>query len=195
MLPGHPRISCGDSINESHFRRVCYTSLAMVLTMPILLSYFLDTEIVQQPIELALEAALLSIQVWPSPPKFFSYPVPTHAEIYSMVPTEEGFFLSVPKTWWSRPSNILITRGMDWSGNSLPVRRVFPHVEKWSRLQVSFLDCGRPIRQYNLGRLLLLGVWRRLLLTRPAQALVVIVQDRFERHLVLTCAFHGGVVA
>ena len=190
MLPTHPRVSCADSINESHLR--CVRDASMLMPITILLPHFLNSEIVQQSIELALQAALLSMQVWPSPSKFLSYPVPGHIEIHSVVPTEDGFFLTVPETWRSRPSHVIISQGMDWSGNSPPLRSVFPYIRKRSRVQVSSIYSGRPVRQHNSLRTVSLGERRRLVMMIAAQVPIVVVQDRFERHLVLTCALHCG---
>ena len=85
----------------------------MIMPMTALLPHFLDPEIVQESIEFTLQAALLPMQVWPSPSEFFSYPVPGHAEVHSVVPTKYGFFLTVPETRRSRSSHVIISQGMD----------------------------------------------------------------------------------
>lgn len=190
MLPTHPRVSCADSINESHLR--CVRDASMLMPITVLLPHFLDSEVVQQSIKLALQAALLSMQVWPSPSEFLSDPVPGHGEVHSVVPPEDGFFLTVPKTWRSRTSHVIISHGMDWSGNSPPLRSVFPYVRKRSRVQLSSIYSGRPVRQHNSLRTISLGGRRRLLMTIAAQVPIVVVQDHVERHLVLTCALHCG---
>ena len=48
------------------------------------------------------------------------------------------------------------------------------------------------MRQHNSLRMVSLDGWRRLVMTIATRVPIVVVQDHFERHLVLTCALHCG---